>query len=358
MVWHRDGGGVAKLDGDTWTVYDEEDGLVCNYISELSFDKNGVLWIGTLHGISSFDGKSWTTYTTENSGLANNNIISITIDKDNVKWFGTINSGVSTFDGTVWKTLTEKDGLWGILWMQSQSTTMVMSGWEHTADYRIIPEINGHLIPKKKTVFYVMYFFRWHSMRMVCCGAVLAMVLPVLMANRGLFIQLVLVTTFLTAEASFLSTSMNTGVKWFGSIVGVWRYDGDTWTSYSRRESGLEKDVYVRALLTDNEGKKWIGTRDALTSVQTDESPKLEKKATPKQTVIFNNYPNPFNPDTTIEFVLPESGLVTVSIYNVTGQKIRSLVSDNMSAGKHTVVWDGQKRCGFESVIRCLLRAA
>ena len=136
------------------------------------------------------------------------------------------------------------------------------------------------------------------------------------------------------------------GVKWFGSIVGVWRYDGDTWTSYSRRESGLEKDVYVRALITDNEGKKWIGTRDALTTVQTTESPKLEKTTAPKQTVIFNNYPNPFNPDTTIEFVIPENGLITVSIYNVTGQKIRSLVSENMSAGKHTVVWDGRNDVG------------
>ena len=131
-------------------------------------------------------------------------------------------------------------------------------------------------------------------------------------------------------------------MKWFGSIVGVWRYDGSTWQSFSRRESGLVNDVYVRALHTDTTGKKWIGSRGALTSLKTAEAPKLKKTAFPNQTVIFNNYPNPFNPDTTIEFVIPDNGSVTVDIYNVTGQKIRSLMTENLTAGKHAVVWDGR----------------
>jgi len=52
-------------------------------------------------------------------------------------------------------------------------------------------------------------------------------------------------------------------------------------------------------------------------------------------------YPNPANPTTTIGFTLAEAGHVTVDIYNVAGQKVNTLVDDEMSAGKHSVVWDG-----------------
>jgi hypothetical protein len=52
-------------------------------------------------------------------------------------------------------------------------------------------------------------------------------------------------------------------------------------------------------------------------------------------------FPNPFNPTTTITFTLPRNGLVTVSVYNITGQKVATLVDNTMSAGAHSVVFDG-----------------
>ena len=51
-------------------------------------------------------------------------------------------------------------------------------------------------------------------------------------------------------------------------------------------------------------------------------------------------YPNPANPTTTIGFSIPESGLVSIDVYNVAGQKVDTLVNDVMNAGKHSVVWD------------------
>ena len=136
------------------------------------------------------------------------------------------------------------------------------------------------------------------------------------------------------------------GVKWFGSIIGMWRYDGEVWRSYSYHEGGLTNDVYVRALHIDTTGKKWIGTRDALTSLKFATAPKLNKPAMPNQMAIFGNYPNPFNPETAIDFVISRSGHTTVDIYNVTGQKIRSLMAENLLTGKHTVVWDGRNDKG------------
>jgi len=56
---------------------------------------------------------------------------------------------------------------------------------------------------------------------------------------------------------------------------------------------------------------------------------------------IFPNYPNPFNPSTTINFSIPEQDYVTLSVYDITGQKVATLVDRHMSAGKHSVVFDG-----------------
>jgi len=55
-----------------------------------------------------------------------------------------------------------------------------------------------------------------------------------------------------------------------------------------------------------------------------------------------NNYPNPFNPETTIAFSLPQTGAARLTVYNVKGQKVRTLLHDVMVAGEHRIVWNGQ----------------
>lgn len=58
------------------------------------------------------------------------------------------------------------------------------------------------------------------------------------------------------------------------------------------------------------------------------------------------NYPNPFNPSTTISFSVPKTGEVTLSIYNLRGQLVRTLVSGVIQVGRHRVVWDGADERG------------
>jgi len=59
--------------------------------------------------------------------------------------------------------------------------------------------------------------------------------------------------------------------------------------------------------------------------------------------ISLSNYPNPFNPSTVIAFSLSCAGAVNIDVYNVRGQRVRSLVSDVYGAGVHSVVWNG---CG------------
>ncbi|NIR47933.1 MAG: T9SS type A sorting domain-containing protein, partial [Phycisphaerae bacterium] len=62
--------------------------------------------------------------------------------------------------------------------------------------------------------------------------------------------------------------------------------------------------------------------------------------------VLFQNYPNPFNPETRIKFSLPATSSVTLTVYNVLGQEIKSLVNEIKPAGEYEVTWDGTNRRG------------
>lgn len=58
------------------------------------------------------------------------------------------------------------------------------------------------------------------------------------------------------------------------------------------------------------------------------------------------NYPNPFNPRTTIEFFLEKAAFVSLTVYNIVGQRIRTLVENHLFAGGHRVTWEGEDKNG------------
>ena len=80
-------------------------------------------------------------------------------------------------------------------------------------------------------------------------------------------------------------------------------------------------------------------------------SVRLDGVGTPKQTVLLQNYPNPFNPETWIPYHLSEAALVTLSIYDTTGQRIRTLSLGFQAAGfyqsrSRAAYWDGRNDLG------------
>ncbi|MCB5271527.1 MAG: T9SS type A sorting domain-containing protein, partial [Candidatus Cloacimonetes bacterium] len=58
-------------------------------------------------------------------------------------------------------------------------------------------------------------------------------------------------------------------------------------------------------------------------------------------TALKGNYPNPFNPTTTIRYSTKEAGPVALEIYNVKGQLVKKLVNEDKAPGEHTVIWNG-----------------
>lgn len=64
------------------------------------------------------------------------------------------------------------------------------------------------------------------------------------------------------------------------------------------------------------------------------------------EALILSNYPNPFNPETTIRFSLVRAGAVQLEIYNIRGQKIKTLIDSHEDAGENSIVWDGKSDYG------------
>jgi hypothetical protein len=68
----------------------------------------------------------------------------------------------------------------------------------------------------------------------------------------------------------------------------------------------------------------------------------------PLNYILYQNYPNPFNPATTVRFQVPQTSNVTVDIYNMLGQKIRTLFQSQVQRGNYSVSWDGRNDAGVQ----------
>ena len=67
----------------------------------------------------------------------------------------------------------------------------------------------------------------------------------------------------------------------------------------------------------------------------------------PQQFVLYPNYPNPFNPVTTIRYDLPDDSHVTLTIHDMMGKQIRTLVDEPQIAGNGTIQWNATNDAGY-----------
>ena len=77
----------------------------------------------------------------------------------------------------------------------------------------------------------------------------------------------------------------------------------------------------------------------------------LESEAQiPEEYTLSQNFPNPFNPSTTIEFGVPGEAFqdVSLKVFNVLGQAVKELVNAQLPAGRHSVIWNGKDNLGAQ----------
>ena len=115
------------------------------------------------------------------------------------------------------------------------------------------------------------------------------------------------------------------------------------WTEYVYNLSNYNGNVYVGIQCVSNDA--WIFMLDDFLVTgrpQSGDDPNAPVVATE----LHGNYPNPFNPETTISFSVKDKGHVKVDIYNVKGQLVKTLVNGNMNSGKYDIVWNGRDNAG------------
>jgi hypothetical protein len=72
----------------------------------------------------------------------------------------------------------------------------------------------------------------------------------------------------------------------------------------------------------------------------------VENEIIPSDNFKMRNYPNPFNPETTIDFTIQIDSRIELSIYNIKGQKVKTLVQDEITRGTHSINWNGDDEKG------------
>ncbi len=106
-------------------------------------------------------------------------------------------------------------------------------------------------------------------------------------------------------------------------------------------------DTYLDYIVENGGYTAWYNRRMPYTSV-TDHATMVfcsdtsadDVTEAPGRFKLHTNYPNPFNPSTTIRYEIPESGVVTLRVYNLIGQRVSTLVNEHIDSGAHEVTFD------------------
>ncbi len=114
---------------------------------------------------------------------------------------------------------------------------------------------------------------------------------------------------------------------------------------YRRSEEGWER-LESQVLNGQNKVVAYVN-RLGVFKVDADASP-VHRNTVVKDFVLKQNYPNPFNPSTTIAYDVPNDEHVTLTVYNLLGQKVRTLYDAPSAAGHYSITWDGRDERGRE----------
>ena len=113
----------------------------------------------------------------------------------------------------------------------------------------------------------------------------------------------------------------------------------------------LEKNSSISAISAETGEIEIIESLRDSTFIQSDIATSIEEETglLPETFSLYQNYPNPFNPSTTISFDLPSKSSVTLSIFNITGRKVATIVERQLPAGHHKFEWNGLDYSGHET---------
>jgi ligand-binding sensor domain-containing protein len=227
--------GVYNYNGKTFQHFTTREGLVNNRVMCIYEDRAGIIWFGTGGGVSRYDGKSFRNFTTK-EGLSNNDLTTIMEDKTGKLWFGT-RGEPCFYDGKTFTVLKNKEGkafnnVWSIIEDKKGSIWFgdVDGLWRY--DGRTFTKVSqrgayGIIEDKKGNI--------WTTGSVNPNGVGAWKLLRY--DQKSLYNKNPAVTEIMSTEKFFCGMlEANDGSIWFGSFVGVYRYDGKTITDFKSKE--------------------------------------------------------------------------------------------------------------------------
>lgn len=280
-----------------------ENGLIQSQVNTIKQDKYGHLWIGTIGGLSRFDGRNFVNYTLRD-GMADNNVNSIAIDKNENIWIGT-SKGISKFDGSTFKHSSfqpaennpvannvqdieiDKTGtVWcnvggngrnRIYAIRNGHNELMKVPGNDTAITSILPDGNGLWLAKVTGVLLHYDAGKWDSISMPVSPLINSKPVPIrlyrdagktlwILTNAGLYRLQNGRPALHTINGQQLDrlpvlrcmTQDSTGAYWLGTNSGVIRFTGNS-LQYYNKHNGLSDNIF-RDILTDAEGNVWMAS--------------------------------------------------------------------------------------------------
>ncbi len=298
-VWKAEYGKISKYLNGAWVqaAPDISEDFILTRRLSIGFD--GSVWVASGNGVYRYDDIAWKRFTVLD-GLYSNYIEYIITDSFGDIWctHGDYSStacdpgpcppgGISRFHNGKWEGYDETDGL--------------TSG--HV--YSIIPGKNGCLYAVAYNGISRFKNEAWEK---------------------------ILVTT-----REYRMTAGPDGIIWKTDGNTLFHHDGKTWIAHA----GMPGQLIALNLKVSSDGTVWLGTTNGIVRYNSNGIVRVSNMDSCTIKHLFNR-PNPFNPSTAVYFELPESRKAELIIYSISGQKVRTLVSGRLSAGNHSVVWDGR----------------
>ena len=302
--------------GKNWAgIYSDKKKMISDYVKS---DANDNIWIITsAERIKKYDGQQWTIYTQENTGISYTDVDKISFSPSGTAYISS-DLGFLKFDGTNWELLpvnlftSQPDGFifnttflfdsTGIMWLGIPGEGLI----KYDGNQKTIYDESNSDLPDNT-------------------------------------IQ----------DLDF----DHAGNLWIATPdFGLVKYDkNNTWEIYNRNTSGKSSDFLIREIDIDINDNVWfISEWDGLCvfregGIIYPSSITYDQSNSPTDFKLFQNYPNPFNPETTISFSIPQSGHVSVKIYDLTGRLVRALTNGYNTAGLHSIVWHGRNENGIDA---------
>jgi ligand-binding sensor domain-containing protein len=280
-------------------------------------DNGGAVWIGTwAHGLFKFDGSSWQYFDQASGTIPDNSVLALAVEENSdpnnyefILWAGT-NQGLVKFDGNTWQTVSiggQTDHWINDIALKDEGPTFANGTLVVGTDWGELCLYDGS---------------EWNIFNMADAWN----------PNNSV--------TKIAVDAD--------GIIWFGQREeGLGMYDGKQLLSFYKDNSGIAGNYVISLAIkeTNDSTEVWCSVYDngylGISIFTQARVTGLEANSLlPLEPILGPNYPNPFNPTTTIPFTMARRGHVTLKVYDINGRLVRVLLDDFKAAGKHLVKFD------------------